>query len=118
MDRITVTGIEVFAHHGVLTHERELGQRFVVDVVIHLDLSAAAASDQLADTVDYGAVAVWVQQLVGSEPAALIEVVASRVCDHVLADDRVHGVDVTVHKPNAPLGVPADEVSVTLQRRR
>lgn len=118
MDRIDISGIEVFAYHGVLAHERELGQRFVVDVAIHLDLSAAAESDQLGDTVDYGAVAVSVQQLVGSNPAALIEVVASRVCDHVLADDRVHGVDVTVHKPNAALGVPADEVSVTLERRR
>ncbi len=54
MDRISVTGIEVFAHHGVLPHERELGQRFVVDLALELDLAPAAASDDVADTVHYG----------------------------------------------------------------
>ena len=118
MDRITLTGLEVFAHHGVLAHERELGQRFVVDVALELDLAPAAASDDVADTVDYGTLAADVHALVAGPPADLIETVADRVLTRCLADDRVGAAEVTVHKPAAPLPVVAREVSVTLRRER
>lgn len=118
MDRISITGIEVFAHHGVLTHERELGQRFVVDVALDVDLAAAAASDGLDDTVDYGALAGAIAEVVGGEPAALLETVAGRVAERCLADPHVHNVEVTVHKPAAPLPVIAHDVAVTLRRGR
>ena len=118
MDRITVTGIEVFAHHGVLPHERDLGQRFVVDLVLELDLAPAAASDAVTDTVHYGELAADVAALVASEPVDLIETVAARVADRCLADTRVTATEVTVHKPSAPLPVVADEVAVTIRRTR
>jgi 7,8-dihydroneopterin aldolase/epimerase/oxygenase len=118
VDRITLSGIEVFGRHGVLPHEREHGQRFVVDVVLEVDLAAAAGSDRLADTVDYGGLAAAVAAVVGGEPADLIETVAGRVADLALADERVAAVEVTVHKPNAPLPVVAREVAVTLRRTR
>ena len=117
-DRITLTGIEVFGHHGVLAHERELGQRFVVDVVLELDLSAAAASDDLADTVHYGELAGDVAAIVAGEPVELIESLAGRVADRCLADPRVIATEVTVHKPAAPLPVVAAEVAVTLRREQ
>lgn len=118
MDRISLNGIEVFAHHGVLDHERRLGQRFVVDVDLELDLRPAATSDDLADTVDYGALAGRIGEAVGGPPAALLETVAARVADLCLDDDRVSAVEVRVHKPSAPLPVPGGGVTVTLRRER
>lgn len=118
MDRISVTGIEVFGHHGVLPHERELGQRFVVDLVLELDLAPAAASDDVADTVHYGELARDVAALVAAEPVDLIETVAERVATRCLADGRVAAAEVTVHKPAAPLPVVATEVAVTVRRTR
>jgi 7,8-dihydroneopterin aldolase/epimerase/oxygenase len=116
VDRITVTGIEVFAHHGVLAHEREFGQRFVVDLALEVDLASAAASDALVDTVDYGRLSGDVAEIVAGEPADLIETVAGRVADRCLQDPRVTAVEVTVHKPSAPVPVVAREVAVTIRR--
>jgi 7,8-dihydroneopterin aldolase/epimerase/oxygenase len=118
VDRITLTGIEVFAHHGALPHERELGQRFVVDVALGLDLGPAASSDALADTIDYGRIAARVADAVSGDPCDLIESVAGRVADACLSDHRVEEVEVTVRKPHAPLPVLAREVAVTLRRTR
>lgn len=119
MDEIRLAGIEAWGRHGVLAHERELGQRFVVDLRLELDLAAAAASDDLGDTVDYAQVATTVRDIVAGPPCDLLEAVAGRVLDAVLAvDDRVRGATVTVHKPDAPVGVPVDDVSVTLHRAR
>ncbi len=118
MDRITVTGIEVFAHHGVLPHERELGQRFVIDLALDLDLAPAAASDDVADTVHYGELATAVSTLVTEHPVDLIETVAERVATRCLEDTRVRAAEVTVHKPCAPLPVVAAEVAVTVRRTR
>lgn len=118
MDRIAITGLEVFGRHGVLPHERDLGQRFVVDVVLHVDLRAAAASDDLRDTVDYGALSGDLAAVVAGDPVDLIETLADRLADRCLADPRVAGVEVTVHKPNAPLPAVAREVAVTLHRMR
>jgi len=118
VDRITISGIEAFGHHGVLPHEREYGQRFVVDVALGVDLSAAGASDDLQDTVDYGALSADVAAIVSGEPADLIETVAERIADRCLEDERVQAAEVTVHKPCAPVPVVVAEVSVTLRRVR
>jgi 7,8-dihydroneopterin aldolase/epimerase/oxygenase len=118
VDRITLTGIEVFAHHGVLAHEREYGQRFVIDLTLWLDLAPAAASDAIADTVHYGELSAAIHGIVAGEPVQLIETLAERVATRCLGDPRVESVEVTVHKPNAPLPVVAREVAVTVRRTR
>lgn len=117
-DAIELLGLEVFAHHGVLDHERELGQRFVIDVRLEVDLAPAGASDDLVDTVDYGTLAGRVAARVTDERHDLIETVAERVAEVCLDDARVRAVEITVHKPTAPLPVPAREVAVTVRRRR
>lgn len=118
-DRITLTGIRAWAHHGVLEHERELGQEFSADVVVEVDLAAAGASDDLEDTVDYGTVATIVHQQLAGPRLALVEAVAVRVASTVLAHDpRVAAVEVTVHKPAAPVTVALDDVAVTVRRER
>lgn len=118
MDRISLTGIQAFGHHGVLPHERRFGQRFVVDLHLDVDLAPAGASDDLADTVDYGALAAAVVEVVAGEPVDLIETVAARIAERALAPGLVTAVEVTVHKPAAPVPVLADEVAVTIRRQR
>jgi 7,8-dihydroneopterin aldolase/epimerase/oxygenase len=118
VDHIRIDGLEVFAHHGALPHEREVGQRFVVDVDLGLDLAPAASSDDLDRTVDYGRLASEVVAIAAGDPVDLIETLAGRIADHCLTHDRVQHVEVTVHKPQAPLPVVAREVSVCLRRSR
>jgi len=117
-DSITITGIEVFAYHGVLPEEKKTGQRFLVDVEVQLDLSTAGASDDLTQTVDYGSLAQRIHDVVASERWDLIERVATRVAETVLEDTRIGGVVATVHKPTAPIAVGFSDVSVTVRRDR
>jgi len=118
VDRIEVTGIRAWGHHGVLPHETELGQEFVVDLAIEADLAPAGASDDLDDTIDYGALSQQVADVVAGAPMQLIEAVAARIADVVLAHPLALGVTVTVHKPSAPFPVPVGEAAVTITRRR
>lgn len=117
-DRLSVTDIEVIGHHGVFEFERREGQRFLVDLTLGLDTRAAAASDDLADTVDYGSLVERVHAAVAGDPVDLIETVAARVADLCLAADRVTWAEVTVRKPDAPIAVPFGEVAVTVVRNR
>lgn len=118
MDRITLRGLSVRGHHGVFPHERENGQTFVVDLVLCVDTSAAAATDDLARTVHYGVIAEQVAAVVAGEPVDLIETLAQRVADTCLGHETVEEVEVTVHKPEAPITVPFEDVTVTITRRR
>jgi len=118
LDRIVLTGLRASAFHGVLEHERENGQVFLIDVTVHLSLREAASSDDLDDTVHYGVLAEKVVAAVESDPVDLIETVAERVATVALSFARVDVVDVTVHKPNAPITVPFDDVSVSITRGR
>jgi dihydroneopterin aldolase len=118
LDRIDLTGIGGWGYHGVHDDERENGQRFVVDVSLGLDLSAAAKSDDLGLTVDYGALAEGVHEAIAAEPLLLIESVAQRVMDLCLGYPPVLWASVTVHKPMAPIQVQFEDVSVTIERRK
>ena len=118
LDRISIRGLAARGHHGVFDHERRDGQDFIVDLVLWVSTSVAAASDDLADTVDYGELAVAVSALVSGEPVQLIETLAERVADRCLADSLVQAVEVTVHKPQAPIPVPFADVTVTILRSR
>jgi 7,8-dihydroneopterin aldolase/epimerase/oxygenase len=117
-DRILVRGLRVFGHHGVLAHETDLGQVFVIDLELALDLGPAGRTDDLGETVDYGSLAGRVAELVGGRPRRLVEAVAEDVASLVLADERVYEVRVRVAKPHAPLPVDAAEVAVELVRSR
>ena len=118
MGSITLHGIEVWAQHGVQADERVRGQPFIVHVTLELDMDEAAEHDDLAATVDYAAIASEVAEVAAGGPHYLLETVASKVLDRVLAHPRVNGAEVTIEKPHAPLPVPAAGVSVTLSRER
>lgn len=115
-DRIRLTGISATGFHGVLPAERRDGQTFVADVVLHLDTRPAAAADDLAATADYAAVATAVADVLAGEPADLIETVAERIAATALAVPGVEAVDVTVHKPAAPIPVAFSDVTVEIHR--
>jgi dihydroneopterin aldolase len=117
-DRLTVRGIEAFGHHGVFDFERREGQVFVVDLVLGLDTRAAAGSDDLRDTVDYGNLVATVKRAIESDPVDLIETLAARIADVCLADPRVGWAEVTVHKPNAPVDAAFSDIALTITRRR
>lgn len=115
-DRIALTGLEVFAHHGVFDFERERGQRFLIDVELAVDLRAAADDDDLARTVHYGELAEAIVAAVERDPVDLIETVAERVAEVALGFAAVAEARVTVHKPEAPIDATFADVSVTIVR--
>lgn len=114
-DAITLTGLRVKGFHGVLREERRDGQDFVVDVVLCLDTGPAAQTDDLALTVDYGELAERLAQVVEGEPVDLLETLAARLAELCLVPP-VTAVEVTVHKPQAPIGRVFGDVSVTVRR--
>ncbi|MDX6354054.1 MAG: 7,8-dihydroneopterin aldolase/epimerase/oxygenase [Streptomyces sp.] len=118
MDRVTVRGLRIRGHHGVFQREREDGQTFLVDLSLGLDTAPAAAGDDLTKTVHYGVLAEQVAAVVSGEPVDLIETLAQRIADTCLGHEVVEEVEVTVHKPDAPITVPFDDVTVTITRRR
>ena len=115
-DTIAIRGLRVYARHGVFEHEAETGQVFVIDLTIEADLVDAGRTDDLETTLDYGRVADEVVRVVSGERWQLIERVAARVAETVLAHERCRRVHVTVHKPDAPIRVPFEDVSVTVVR--
>lgn len=115
-DRIALTGLRVRGHHGVLDHEKRDGQDFLVDVVVQLDLGPAAAGDDLDRTLHYGELAERAAGIVAGPPRDLIETVAAEIADDVVADRRVEAVEVTVHKPDAPIPLEFADVAVTVSR--
>ena len=116
-DTIRITGIRGYGYHGVLDAERSLGQAFIVDVALSVAVAEAARTDDLARTVDYGAVATAVHDRITGPPFALIEALAERIAEDCLAYQGVSAVEVTVHKPQAPVAVPFDDISITVTRR-
>ena len=118
VDELAVTGIECYGHHGVFDFERREGQTFVVDLVLGVDTAAAAASDDLPDTVDYGSLVASVKAAVEKDPVDLIETLAQRIAGVCLLDDRVEWARVTVHKPDAPIDATFQDVALTITRKR
>ena len=119
-DRIILQGMVFYGRHGVLPAERELGQPFVVDVELWLDLRPAGLSDDLAKTVDYGEVHRVAKQVVEGEPVDLTETVAERIANATLEEHPlVEVVRVKVKKPNVRLGdTVLDGSAVQIVRRR
>jgi dihydroneopterin aldolase len=117
-DRIELRGLTVHGRHGVYEHERVSGQDFVIDITVWIDLADAAASDELADTYDYDALARLAAAVVAGPPRNLIEAVGGEIADRLMDDERVHAVEVVVHKPAAPIPLNFADVAVVARRSR
>jgi 7,8-dihydroneopterin aldolase/epimerase/oxygenase len=118
IDRIEIRGLRAQGHHGVYAFERERGQVFLCDAVMELDTSEAAAGDDLHRTVNYADIARELYAVLAGDPVNLLEALAQRLADVCLAHEMVDAVEITVHKPQAELGVPFGDVVVTIRRER
>ena len=117
-DRIELRGLRVMGTHGVLAEEQARAQPFEIDLDVETDLSAAGRSDDLAQTLDYGALADIVARVVGGGHAALLEALAERIAEGVLADPAVDSVTVTVRKLRPPVPVDLATAAVRITRSR
>ena len=117
-DRIAIRGLTAYAHHGVYAFERRQGQTFRCDAVLEMNTAPAAKSDDLERTVNYAELAQRLYTALSTEPVDLLETLAQRLADVCLADPLVEAVEITVHKPQAELGVPFDDVTVAIRRER
>jgi len=118
-DRIFITGLSLHAYHGVMAYEAKVGQTFSIDLALEIDLSAAARSDKVVDTVSYDQVVDCASKAFCAQRFRLIEAAAGKVADALLARfARVASVAVTIHKPHAPVAATFDDVGVTLVRTR
>lgn len=117
-DRIEIKGLTARGRHGVFEEERRHGQPFIVDLTLERDLTDAATSDSLGDTVDYGTLAQQVADAITSTRFNLIEALAAHIADLALTDPSVRAVEVRVAKPEAPVTVELAEVAVFLRRER
>nr|WP_085022903.1 dihydroneopterin aldolase [Anaerovibrio sp. JC8] len=119
MDGIYLEGMDFFGKHGVLPEEQQLGQRFVVDLTLQLDLRKAGHTDNLENTVNYSAIYDRVKEIVEGAPVKLLECLADRIAQGIFEDfSLVEGLKVVVHKPGAPIPGVFKDVQVTIQRQR
>lgn len=118
-DTIFVRGLVLHAHHGILEYEGEVGQRFVIDLEMSVDLDASSRSDKLADTVSYASVVATATAAFKDQNYKLLERAAGAVADAVLAAyPKIAAIKVTVHKPHAPIAAIFGDAGVELTRRR
>ena len=118
-DKIFVRGLALHAYHGVVPYEGRVGQSFTIDLTLDIDLSTAARTDKVADTVSYDQVVAAATQAFTAQKFKLIEAAAGKVADVVLSKfPRVRAVEVTIHKPHAPIAATFSDVGVTIVRKR
>lgn len=118
LDRIELRGLRAYGHHGCFDYERRDGQEFLVDLTVWTDFAAAAATDDLANTIDYGALAERAVRIIQGPPRNLIEKVVAEIADDVMTDPRIQAVEVVVHKPSAPIPHTFADVRVVTSRQR
>lgn len=117
MDQIRITGLEVYAHHGVYPEETRLGQKFRVDAVLRLSTREAGREDDLAKSVNYGEVSHFITRFLTEHTYRLIEAAIEELAHALLLEyELVRGVTLTLHKPEAPIGLPIADVAVCIDR--
>jgi dihydroneopterin aldolase len=118
-NQITITGISATGYHGVFPDERKNGQEFIVDIKLFFDLIPAGESDDLTKTINYASVADLAVEEITGELVSLIEALATRICKRLLKEFAIlESVEVTVHKPSAPVDVKFTDIAVTIERHR
>jgi len=118
-DSIFIDGLVLHAYHGVMPHEGKVGQPFILDLVLDIDLANAAKSDKLADTISYDTVVHVISRTFTGKRYRLVEAAAGAVADALLMNfPGVISLRITVHKPHAPVAAVFKDVGVTLTRSR
>lgn len=117
-DRITLTGVGCVGYHGVLESEKKTGQPFFVDVTMFTSFCASSASDDIAQTANYAEVAETIREVITGQSVDLIETLAEKLASTILSRFAIDALELTVHKPNAPIEVTFSDVSVTIFREK
>ena len=118
-DRIVLEGMRFYGFHGVNPEERVLGQEYLVDLAVEMDLTQAGASDRLEDTISYAHIYRAVRDVMEGEPRNLLEAAAQSVADRILSDFPVDSVSIRVKKPHPPIPVSViQNATVEIIRRR
>lgn len=118
--KIEIRGLRVYGYHGVMEHERQDGQYFIVDAIIKVDSERASATDEIANTISYDEIAHLISENVRNKPVNLLETLSQRLADEVLfaASPWAKKVTITVSKPDAPIDLYFDTVAVTAKAKR
>ncbi|MGF7184210.1 dihydroneopterin aldolase [Desulfitispora alkaliphila] len=118
MEKIIMEKLEFYAYHGVLQEEKDLGQRFLVDVEIGFEGAKAGKSDKIEDTINYATVYDGVKNIVVNQKFNLIEKLAEEIASYVLTIDKVYWCKVRVNKPQAPIAGIFNNVAIEIMRER
>ncbi len=118
MDRILLKGLSFFGRHGCHQAEKDLGQKFLVDIELECDLEAASHSDDLDDTIDYIAIYNHARDVIEGPSVQLLEVLAQRIADFALQDERVDSAWVSIRKPHVAVPGPLEYLGVEITRSR
>lgn len=117
MDKIILKGLEFYGHHGVLPEEISLGQKFIIDVELLLDLEKACSSDQLEHTISYAEIFEIIKETVEGQPRKLLEKIAGDIANDILKRFSVNEVRIKVKKPSAPVSGHFEYMAVEITRR-
>jgi dihydroneopterin aldolase len=117
MDKIRLANIVFYAHHGYYEAERELGQRFEMDIEVDCDLSIAAQDDDLKKTIDYRRIYEIAQMAFENNKFKLLETVAERIAEQILEAKEAREVLIRVRKPHVPIKGFLDHVEIEIRRR-
>jgi dihydroneopterin aldolase len=113
---IEITGLSLYTHHGVSDAEREVGQRIVIDMRLDIGETDATVTDSIEDTVDYAEVCQLVALIAQQRSHRTLERLCSTIAERLLADYELEGVWVKAAKPEPPIALSVDEVSVEVWR--
>ena len=118
--KIRIRGLRVYGYHGVMEHERDEGQYFIVDATIKVDAQRASSTDDISNTVSYAEIAQLIAENVRNNPVNLLETLSQRLANEVLAaaGPWAQKVKITVSKPDAPIDLYFETVSVTAKAKR
>lgn len=119
MDKIYINGIKTYGYHGAIQEERVLGQYFITDIVLYIDLTAASETDDLNETVHYGEVYNLAEEIIKGEPVSLIERLAGKINAELFDRyDKIVEIETTIKKPNPPIDGNYESVAITLHGKR
>ncbi|CAD2071316.1 Dihydroneopterin aldolase [Jeotgalicoccus aerolatus] len=119
MDKIYINGIKTYGYHGAIQEERVLGQYFITDIVLYIDLTAASETDDLNETVHYGEVYNLAEEIIKGEPVSLIERLAGKINAELFDRyDKIVEIETTITKPNPPIDGNYESVAITLHGKR
>ena len=115
MDEIRIKQLEVFAHHGVFPEENRLGQKFVISAALRTHLRTAGLTDDLTQSMDYGAVCAEIQTFLTQHTFQLLETAAEKLCEHLLQTlPLLDSIQLEIEKPWAPIGLPLKTAAVCI----